>query len=87
MQDWYRSFFGASKGIVSAMRAGCCCNVKDPDENVDSESESEHSEDEGHLLTKTDAPDLEAGDIDPSGGSIDDRGITSNPDSDSDSVF
>ena len=85
MQDWYRSFFGASTGIISAMRAGCCCGARDPEDDVD--SESEHSEDEGHLLTNNDAHDPDASDIDPSGGSTGDRGVMSNPDSDSDSVF
>ena len=29
-QDWWRSLYGATKGMLSAMRAGCCCAV-DPD--------------------------------------------------------
>jgi hypothetical protein len=29
-QDWWRSLYGASKGMLSAMRAGCCC-AADPD--------------------------------------------------------
>ena len=30
-QDWWRSLYGASKGMLSAMRAGCCC-AADPDD-------------------------------------------------------
>ena len=29
-QDWWRSAYGASKGMLSALRAGCCC-APDPD--------------------------------------------------------
>ena len=47
-QDWYRSFFGAAKGIVSAIRAGCCCAPKDPDSGAVSadSSDSDDSDDE-----------------------------------------
>jgi hypothetical protein len=84
VQDWYRSLFGACKGIASAMRAGCCCSAKDPEE-------SDSGEEEGDLLTEADASDpvasdLEASDADPSGGSVANRSVMSNPDSDSDSV-
>jgi len=30
-QDWWRSLYGASKGKLSALRAGCCC-AADPDD-------------------------------------------------------
>jgi hypothetical protein len=33
-QDWWRSLYGASKGMLSAMRAGCCC-AADPDDGND----------------------------------------------------
>lgn len=48
-QDWWRSLYGASKGMISAMRAGCCCAV-DPDagdgddDDVDARGDSGDSE-------------------------------------------
>lgn len=44
LQDWYRSLFGAGKGMLSAMRAGCCCAAEDPDESATTRN-SEDSED------------------------------------------
>jgi hypothetical protein len=80
MQDWYCSLFGACKGIASAMRAGCCCSVDDPDE-------SDSSEEQRDLSTNVEENDLDASPADPSGSAIADRSVMSNPDSDSDSVF
>ena len=80
VQDWYRSLFGACKGIASAIRAGCCSSVDDPDDSGSSEEESD-------LLTNAEETDPDASPADPSGGSIADRSVMSNPDSDSDSVF
>jgi hypothetical protein len=46
-QDWWRSLYGASKGMLSAMRAGCCC-AADPDDDdgddVDASTDGEDSE-------------------------------------------
>jgi hypothetical protein len=48
-QDWWRSLYGASKGMLSAMRAGCCC-AADPDNDdgndngVDASTDGEDSE-------------------------------------------
>ena len=88
-QDWYRSLFGALKGMTSAMRAGCCCSGEDPDENAVSDNDSNEDdayEEEGRGSTNLNIGKLDASDVDPSGGSVDDTDIMSNPDSDSDSV-
>jgi hypothetical protein len=50
-QDTWRSLYGASKGMLSAMRAGCCCAV-DPDddgdeEDVDASTDASESDNEG----------------------------------------
>jgi hypothetical protein len=37
-QDWWRSLYGAGKGMLSAMRAGCCCA---PDDEADAAGASE----------------------------------------------
>ena len=76
LQDWYRSLFGAFKGIASAMRASCCCCCKDPDETT---ATSDEDEDE-------DAGKRSADDADPDDAVSDNRHIASNPDSNSDSV-
>ncbi|WP_194715382.1 hypothetical protein [Noviherbaspirillum soli] len=47
-QDMWRSLYGASKGMLSAMRAGCCCaaDPDDGDEAVDASTDGSDSEDE-----------------------------------------
>lgn len=52
-QDWWRSLYGASKGMLSAMRAGCYC-AADPDdddgnaEGVDASTDGSDSEGNEH---------------------------------------
>lgn len=50
-QDMWRSLYGASKGMLSAMHAGCCCAV-DPDdgdeEDVDASTDASDSEGNEH---------------------------------------
>lgn len=36
-QDWWRSLYGASKGMLSAMRAGCCCAADPGDDDGNAE--------------------------------------------------
>ena len=84
LQDWYRSLFGACKGMVSAMRAGCCCrgdDIDDTDESADSGGEEEQQ-----VLTDSGAGDLHSADSDPDGGGTERNDVTSNPDGDSNSV-
>jgi hypothetical protein len=84
LQDWYRSLFGACKGMVSAMRAGCCCrgdDTDDTDESADSDGEEEQQ-----VLTDSGAGDLHSADSDPDGGGTERNDVTSNPDGDSNSV-
>ena len=68
-QDWYRSLFGAAKGMVSALRAGCCCAPKDPEDaedsadSDDSNSSADSDEDSsgaapGHGGTPADTPEI-----------------------------
>lgn len=96
LQDWYRSLFGACKGIVSAMRTGCCCAGADPDasaavngyesDDSDANNDSERGE-EREGPTNSDAGDPRAMDVGPDGASVSDRDVASNPDSDDDSVL
>lgn len=83
LQDWYRSLFGACKGMASAMRACCCC-CKDPDENTSATSDDEEDRQE---VSKGDADDPEAMDSDSTGGTVHARNMKSTADSDSDSVM
>jgi hypothetical protein len=40
-QDMWRSLYGASKGMLSAMRAGCCCAVDPDDGDGDGDGDDE----------------------------------------------
>jgi hypothetical protein len=89
LQDWYLSLFGACKGMLSAMRAGCCCRSEEPDESAatdsgDSGNSSDSGEEEeGQAAANRDAGAPYAMDSDPDGGTPDGRSVTSSPDSDS----
>jgi hypothetical protein len=75
LQDWYRSLFGACKGIASAVRASRCCKGQD-------ESAATSDDEEERALA-----DVGAGEPDEDGtDAAADRSVMSNPDSDSDSV-
>lgn len=88
LQDWYRSLFGACKGMISAMRAGCCCRGKDPDESAATDSGDSIEDDvDGEVLATGDAGDPYEVDIDPDGATPRAKGVMGNPDSDSDSVY
>lgn len=88
LQDWYRSLFGACKGMASAMRAGCC-RGEDPDATDDDTSTDDSGAYEQSTRADEDADspykvDVE---IDPDGARSQRDNVMSNPDSDSDSVF
>jgi hypothetical protein len=84
LQDWYRSLFGACKGMLSAMRAGCCCRGVDPDETP---ADSSDEEEEQQALTNREAGQLHSAEVDPDGAGSDGDQVLSGPNSDSDSVF
>jgi hypothetical protein len=51
-QDWWRSLYGASKGMLSALRAGCCC-AADPDDD-DGNAGQNRPDHEGDRATAND---------------------------------
>jgi hypothetical protein len=86
LQDWYRSLFGACKGMASAMRAGCC-RGDDPDQSAATDSADSSEEEEDEVLANKDAGDPYKVDIDPDGETARGKDVMSNPDSDSNSVY
>ena len=86
LQDWYRSLFGACKGMASAMRAGCCHGA-DPDQSAATDSADSSEEEEDEVLANKGAGDPYEVDIDPDGETPRGKDVRSSPDSDSDSVY
>jgi hypothetical protein len=83
LQDWYRSLFGACKGMISAMRAGCCCRGEDPDRSAATDSADSSEEEKDEVLADKDAGDPYEVDIDPDGETPRGKDVRSSPDSDS----
>jgi hypothetical protein len=82
LQDWYRSLFGACKGMASAMRACCCSGGEDPDGDATMASDDEEERQE---VSDADPGDPDAADASSTGAAVNARNVKSNPDSDSDS--
>ena len=81
LQDWYRSLFGACKGIASAMRACCCC-CKNPDETASATSDDEEGQQD---VPGSEPNDQDAEDSDSTGTAVNSGMVSGNPDGDSDS--
>ncbi|SMP67923.1 hypothetical protein SAMN06295970_11365 [Noviherbaspirillum suwonense] len=84
LQDWYRSLFGACKGVASAMRAGCCCNGDDADDDAGFASDDSDGEEAPGMPADSDAGSGRAVDIEPDGGASAPNGTNSDGDSDDD---